>query len=113
MNDAASLWSGLHKVMYFDGTDHLGYANVAQWCEAMLHPSMSTVTGGRILTRSKNRAARSRGIRTQPWDVAFAYADNRGAHPNRAKKPSTEVGEMAGDASRFRELSRAALPAPR
>jgi hypothetical protein len=45
--------------------------------------------------------------------VTFAYADNRGEQPNRVKKPSKEAGEMAGNASRFRELSRAALPAAR
>src|ERR1700747_1406446 len=31
----------------------------------------TTVTGVPIWTRSKNRAARSRGIRTHPWDAGY------------------------------------------
>jgi hypothetical protein len=43
LNDAASLWSGLPKVMYFDGTDHMGYANVAQWMrDHIAWPSIGT-----------------------------------------------------------------------
>src|SRR5258706_8049658 len=31
LSDGASLWTGSPAVMYFDGTGHMGYANVAQW----------------------------------------------------------------------------------